>query len=546
MTAARSTEEYAGPTTTLRGPPVTILVADDDALTRRLVSIGLRDAGYDVTEAADGAEALELAVAGTFSAVVLDNYMPAMSGVEVIRELRSRAATATLPVILVTAADAVADRVAGLYAGADDYVTKPFSLDEIVARVSAHVRARQAWQDTIAAHARQRTALAQTLSMAGRQTGLESTAKVLCSGLAGQADIRSVCVLRFTADGLVVPIACHGPTLWGLAPGDPVPPSLRRYLHSRAVSGPWWERGDSTGTPTPALVASAPTACVPMRDDVGVRGLVLLAFDVNSGVDAASALGAAIDFGAVAHGLLRRLLDEQHATEAGRMELQWVLRDRAYTPHYQPIVDLSNGATVGVEALTRFTDGSSPETRFREAALIGLGLDLEVATLASAVYAAAGVEPRTAWLSLNVSPALVMRDPVGLRAALDAGGDRPLVLELSEQEAVTDYDAMRRAVGEIGAGIRLSIDDAGSGFASLRHILRLEPAFIKLDRSWVRGVEDDPARQALIAGLRHFADQTGAALIAEGIERVEERDILIDLRVEFGQGFLLGRPAAIT
>jgi EAL domain-containing protein (putative c-di-GMP-specific phosphodiesterase class I) len=93
--------------------------------------------------------------------------------------------------------------------------------------------------------------------------------------------------------------------------------------------------------------------------------------------------------------------------------------------------------------------------------------------------------------------------------------------------------------------VRLSVDDAGSGFASLRHILRLEPDFIKLDRSWVHGVDTDPARQAMIAGLRHFADQTGAQLIAEGIERDEERAALITLDVDLGQGYLLGRPAPV-
>jgi EAL domain-containing protein (putative c-di-GMP-specific phosphodiesterase class I) len=104
---------------------------------------------------------------------------------------------------------------------------------------------------------------------------------------------------------------------------------------------------------------------------------------------------------------------------------------------------------------------------------------------------------------------------------------------------------LRAAVASVGDGVRLSIDDAGSGFASLRHILRLDPAFIKLDRSWVHGVDTDPARQAMIAGLRHFADQTGAQLIAEGIEQEEERAVLIDLRVDLGQGFLLGRPAPV-
>ncbi len=120
------------------------------------------------------------------------------------------------------------------------------------------------------------------------------------------------------------------------------------------------------------------------------------------------------------------------------------------------------------------------------------------------------------------------------------------MLELSEQEAVDDYDAIRSAVDAVGDRVRLSIDDAGSGFASLRHILRLDPDFIKLDRSWIHGVDADPARRAMIAGLRHFADQTGATLIAEGIEREEERQTLIELGVDLGQGYLLGRPAALT
>jgi EAL domain-containing protein (putative c-di-GMP-specific phosphodiesterase class I) len=124
--------------------------------------------------------------------------------------------------------------------------------------------------------------------------------------------------------------------------------------------------------------------------------------------------------------------------------------------------------------------------------------------------------------------------------------DREIVLELSEQEAVSDYDGVRSAVSAAGAGVRLSIDDAGSGFASLRHILQLEPAFVKLDKSWVQGVDEDPSRQALIAGLRHFADQTGAELIAEGIETDRQRQTLLDLRVDYGQGYLLGRPALVS
>jgi EAL domain-containing protein (putative c-di-GMP-specific phosphodiesterase class I) len=272
--------------------------------------------------------------------------------------------------------------------------------------------------------------------------------------------------------------------------------------------------------------------------------VLLLALGERGAVGPSAALAGAIDFAAVVNGLLRPRLLEQRRAELDRMELRSVLRTSAFRPFFQPIVSLETGEVVGSEALTRFDDGSRPDTRFREAATLGLGRELELATLRAAVDEARALLPADAWISLNVSPALLTHAEGELRDVLDVR-DRDVVLELSEQEAVSDYDAMRAAVAAVGEGVRLSIDDAGSGFASLRHILRLDPAFIKLDRSWIHGVDEDPARQAMIAGLRHFADQTGAELIAEGIEREEERATLVALRVELGQGYLLGRPAAI-
>ena len=92
----------------------------------------------------------------------------------------------------------------------------------------------------------------------------------------------------------------------------------------------------------------------------------------------------------------------------------------------------------------------------------------------------------------------------------------------------------------------LAIDDAGAGFSSLRHILETSPAWVKLDIGLVRGVDTDPARQALVAGLVHFALQARISLIAEGIETLPELEMLKSLGVEFGQGFLLARPAPIS
>jgi EAL domain-containing protein (putative c-di-GMP-specific phosphodiesterase class I) len=120
------------------------------------------------------------------------------------------------------------------------------------------------------------------------------------------------------------------------------------------------------------------------------------------------------------------------------------------------------------------------------------------------------------------------------------------VLELSEHEPVVDYGALTAGLKCLGPRVSLAIDDAGAGFSSLRHILEMAQAWVKLDIGLVRGVDADPARQALVAGLVHFALQARIALIAEGIETRAEYDVLKSLGVEFGQGFLLARPAPIS
>lgn len=142
-----------------------------------------------------------------------------------------------------------------------------------------------------------------------------------------------------------------------------------------------------------------------------------------------------------------------------------------------------------------------------------------------------------------MSPALVL-DGTPLAELVERVG-RPLLVEVTERERIDDYGAFRTAVAAIAPGVLLAIDDAGAGFSSLRHILELWPDFVKLDRSLVQEIDRDPARQALVAGMQHFATATDCQLIAEGIETQGEADALVELGVPFGQGFHLGRPAAL-
>jgi two-component system OmpR family response regulator len=126
------------------GSPVRVLVVDDEVNIAELISMALRYEGWQVETAHTGSRAVALAKQHRPDAVVLDMMLPDFDGLEVLR--RMRASDPSVPVVFLTARDAVEDRVVGLTAGGDDYVTKPFSLEEVVARLRALMRRAGAQQ----------------------------------------------------------------------------------------------------------------------------------------------------------------------------------------------------------------------------------------------------------------------------------------------------------------------------------------------------------------------------------------------------------------
>ncbi|HWB23693.1 MAG TPA: EAL domain-containing protein [Gaiellaceae bacterium] len=218
--------------------------------------------------------------------------------------------------------------------------------------------------------------------------------------------------------------------------------------------------------------------------------------------------------------------------------------ESAFGMVFQPIVTLPGRKVVGAEALARFkgVPKRPPNTWFEEAAAASLGVDLELAAVEKALN---GLEdfPAALYLSINLSPATLV-DP-RFRDLVSSADPSRLVLELTEHHRVGDYDRLARAMDKLRAdGMRVAIDDAGAGFASLRHILRLRPDFIKLDMSLIREINLDKSKQALAASLISFAEKSDATIIAEGIETAEELSALVMLGVGFGQGMFLGKPAS--
>jgi PAS domain S-box-containing protein len=222
--------------------------------------------------------------------------------------------------------------------------------------------------------------------------------------------------------------------------------------------------------------------------------------------------------------------------------IQQVLDDGGPTMVFQPIVELATGKPVGAEALARFPaqPNRAPAEWFADAAGVGLGVELELAAIRAAV-AQLDALPAGTYLSLNAGPDTVV-SPQLHHLLRSAPGSR-LVIELTEHMAVVDYSALTEALDALRCrGVRLAVDDAGSGFSSLQHILNLKPDIIKLDRALVEAIDTDPARRALAGSLLTFANEIGAQVIAEGIENLREQTVLRRLGVRYGQGFHLGRP----
>jgi EAL domain-containing protein (putative c-di-GMP-specific phosphodiesterase class I) len=122
-----------------------------------------------------------------------------------------------------------------------------------------------------------------------------------------------------------------------------------------------------------------------------------------------------------------------------------------------------------------------------------------------------------------------------------------LVFEITEHAEVADYERLNRELKPLRRrGLRLAVDDAGAGFARLRHILRIHPDIIKLDRSLVRGIDRDPVLRALSYSISAFGSAVGASVVAEGIQTHGELNALRFLGVDLGQGYLLQKPAPLS
>jgi diguanylate cyclase (GGDEF)-like protein len=566
----------------MNGEMKRILVADDDRSALALMRAALRGAGFDVTMASDGDQALALFRAGRFDLVMLDIDMPGRTGLEVCEELR-RETGELLPIVMVTGMDDVASVDAAYRAGATDFISKPISWALIAHRVRYMLRGYQITLDLEAAReSNRRLAYFDNLTGAPNRTYFQS---LLEEALARHRNARqSFALLCIDLDNFkrINDTLGHGV-------GDEllcvVTERLRSELRAPGARPDGNDAEDHCGVsrlggdefmvllqdlsdPQDALaVAERLIAAVsqPMRlakHEVLVTPSIGIALCPRDADDAETLLRnsdlamyfakrrapgtAALFQPDMSAGALK------HLTIEG--ELRGAIERHELSVEYQPQYRLGSAQIVGMEALLRWKHpslGAVPPSEFIPIAeqtglIFPLGeWVLRAACAQICAWQREGLPPVRVAVNVSGLQLVQAEFPSIVRKVLAETGLTPRLLELEITETVIVQDDERAitAIKELQAiGVEIAIDDFGTGQSSFARLSSFPINRLKIDRAFVRRAHMSSADNAIASAMISMAKTLNIEVVAEGIEEMEQLILLQDRHCDLGQGYLLSRP----
>ena len=547
-----------------------ILIAEDEPSLRENLQWMLELEGYEVTAAADGRVALAAALAHRPDLVLTDVMMPELDGFGLIKALRSHPATATLPVIMLTARADRSDTRTGMNLGADDYLTKPCRREELLAAISARLersRIQQLAAQRLQTEAQQAMQIDTLTGLPGRDLFEEQldhavstceTVALLCFGLDGFSKINESLgtgvgdlVLREVGKRLQQcirgSVASHPHDVVGRLGGDqfavcvtglPDACSLAGFatVALTALAQPYRVSGH-----TLFLTASAGGSTYPAQAD-SVHALLL---NAESALHHAKPDGPgmyAYFDSAMNRRVARTLLihNELHsALHAGDLEL-----------YYQPQIRIATGKVVGFEALLRWhhaTLGAIPPSEFipiaeQSGIIVQVGeWVLRTAAQQAARWLAQGHQGFRIAVNISARQFVGQNLPELVGRILKETGIPPSALELEVTESLALHNVANTlaTLHECKAlGVHLAMDDFGTGYSSLSYLKRYPLDTLKIDQSFVRNIPHDLGDVAITRAIVAMAQSFGLSLVAEGVETPEQLAYLRELGCDDAQGYL--------
>ncbi|HEX7153387.1 MAG TPA: EAL domain-containing protein [Thermoanaerobaculia bacterium] len=539
----------------------TILIADDNDDVVLLLKSYLRPLDAEIVVARDGEEALAVAQARLPDLVLLDVMMPKRSGWEVCQALKAVQRTSSIAVVLVTGRGDVKDRLTGLQVGADDYLVKPFNRDEVVKRCQILLERERNLAEAAQAG---RSLLEATL--VDRATGLATVPLILDRIKErlieqGEIGIAFVDIEHFEAIEVEYGWAFFDELLRQV--GELVKNEAAKHFPNalvacRGIGGSsfylFFETKGQDLTQENAFDTTANELRQKLIDEVRQRFPKMQAEQVGFFVGAAR-----IDYRPqirlerqIYHGMhvaadAVRDAEQQRKKQLTR-ELRDIIRRKRITTLFQPIVHAKDGSVFGYEILTRGPAHSSfrnSDMLFSFAREAKLAWALEAIALEGALKRLRQIDLLDRKFLLNLEAEMFVESEFRIHEMVSYFSEKRghFVFELTERAAIEDYAVFRELLNEFRAkGIEVAIDDAGSGYASLEAIAALAPDYLKITKSLVSTLAEEPIKQDLVKMLVELAGKIGAKTLAEGVETHEEYETCRDLGIDLIQGYYFAHP----
>ncbi|MBD2666863.1 two-component response regulator [Richelia sinica FACHB-800] len=571
---------------------VNILVVDDVLENIRLLSSILERNGYETRKAISGSMALTTVEAAPPTLILLDIKMPDMTGYQVCKELKSNPKTAQIPIIFLSAADDISDKIQAFQVGGADYITKPFHIDEVLARVKHQLTIIKA-QKTISElntqlekRVKERT---QQLEIANLQLAemafQDSLTKLPNRSLLMDKLWQSISLQKSNPDYkfAVFYLDCDrfkivNDSLGHLA-GDELLVAVTQRLKSILNNDMFLARlgGDefvilfSKCTEIDSVIQVAEIISQSFAHPFYLREReIFLSFSIGIVSDCGNyadpetllrdadiAMYQAKSLGKDQYQIfVPHMYQKAYQRLQIETDLRQAIQQRAFILYYQPIIDLITGNVIGAEALIRWqhpTQGwISPADFIPIAEETGLILKLGNWTIKQAchqlhLWQQNNIVDSSFSISVNLSAYQFahsnLLEQIDAILAETQISPQCLKLEITETAIMENVDAAAQVIASLRQrNIQLSIDDFGTGYSSLSYLHSFPVDNLKIDKSFVQRVNDKSDSFGLVNAIVQIAKTMGMKIIAEGIETDNQLEQLKLLDCQFGQGYLFSKP----